>query len=69
MTQPELIEHIRTLVESNGRPATARYLGITQSYLRDILIGARHPGKRVYEALGLRKTVTVTFERRDNGKD
>ena len=68
MTQPELVERIRGLVESQGRPATARQLGITQSYLRDILIGARHPGKRVYEAMGLTKTVIVIYKEDTSGK-
>lgn len=43
--------------EAGGRSALARKLGITASYVGDLLDGKRDPGDKVLPLLGLKKVI------------
>jgi transcriptional regulator with XRE-family HTH domain len=56
MTQKQLMRKLELVVECEGtQRAAAEKLGITQSYLSDILNGRRDPGEKLLTALGLER--------------
>ena len=57
MTADEVREILRQKLGDGTQVDLARTLGISPAYLSDILSGARDPGDRVLDALGLRRAV------------
>lgn len=45
-------------IESHGSNVTARALGISPTYLSDVMCGRRKPGPKILKALGLKRIVT-----------
>lgn len=48
---------LRKADEHGSQTALARYLGISSSYLSDVIKGKRDPGASVLDALGLARVV------------
>jgi hypothetical protein len=50
-----LIRRLRKLSKDHGsQKAAALFLGISQQYFNDVMIGRRAPGRSVLKALGVR---------------
>ena len=63
MTQGQLLKRLRELIAERGdQRKTASFLGISETYLSDVLAGRRSPGKKVLTKLGLEPS-TVYVER------
>jgi hypothetical protein len=64
-TETEQIEPVFTalravVTRAGTMRAAALEMGVSLSYISDVLAGKRLPGKKVLNALGLRKVVTFT---------
>jgi transcriptional regulator with XRE-family HTH domain len=57
MPEPNPLEIVRSLLKGRTQTEVAEKLGISQSYLSDLLHGKREPGPKVLEALKVRKVV------------
>lgn len=61
MTSDEFIVWLHKEVESYGsQKALADSVGVSRSYICDILKGRREPGEAMLKRLGIRKTVHYT---------
>ncbi len=54
----ELVELVK---RQGSQKQAAKFLGISEQYLADVLRGRRAPGKKVLEALGLQKVVVYKW--------
>lgn len=59
-------QEVARLVEANGLSGTARTLGVSVSYLCNMMKGRADPGPLVLNALGLEKV--VTYRQRQDGQ-
>jgi len=57
VTPDQLRAHLAQRCRHQTQQALARELGISLSYLSQIMRGRRAPGRKVLEALGLRRAV------------
>ena len=58
MTQPQLIKKLNKMAEEAGsQAALAKQLGISPSYLSDVLNGLRNPGVSLLAPLGLEAVI------------
>lgn len=64
MTHPQLIKKLREMIAVEGsQAALAHKLGVSRSYLSEILKGTRTPGRKVLANLGLEsRTVYIPKE-------
>lgn len=54
MTRNALIRKLYAMVEERGtQRAVAKYLGVSEIYLSDVLRGKRNPGESILAKLGL----------------
>lgn len=59
MTLDQIIRRLRNLAEIAGsQAALAKQIGVTPSYLSDVLTERRDPGPAILSYLGLTKTYT-----------
>jgi len=57
-TLDELISLLEAEVKQSGsQKETAKKLGVSAQYLGDVLSGKREPGKKILDALKLRKVI------------
>ena len=52
------ISALRTRLKGRTQTALADELGVSPAYLSDVLRGAKEPGKKILEPLGLYRVVT-----------
>ena len=45
-------------IRAKGSNATARALGISTTYLSDVMCGRRKPGPKILKALGLKRIIS-----------
>lgn len=62
LTLTQLLELLRSMCEQSSQKDVAAQLGVSQSYLNDILQGHRTPGQKILDALKLRER-EQTYER------
>lgn len=62
LTLTQLIELLRSMCEQSTQKDVAAQIGVSQSYLNDILQGHRTPGQKILDALKLRER-EQTYER------
>lgn len=62
MPGPNPLELLQLALEGRRQKDLARELGISQAYLSDLLHGKREPGKKVLEALKVRRVVGWEWE-------
>lgn len=55
LTLTQLLEALRTMCEQSTQKDVAAQVGISQSYLNDVLQGHRMPGQKILDALKLRQ--------------
>lgn len=53
---------LRLIAQEGGQNAAARRLGVTKSYLSDLLKNRRRPGPKILEPLGFREVVERHIE-------
>lgn len=64
LTPDQAFEHFKTLcTQFETQSACARYLGVSDVYVSDVLRKQRPMGKRILEALKLKKIVTISYRR------
>lgn len=56
MTRKELIQALRDRASESSQAALAKWLGISQPYLSDVLNGRRAPGPKILRKMGLKRT-------------
>lgn len=62
LTEQEVMDRLRAAVAAAGsQKAYADSIGVSQSYLSDVLVGNRAPGEKILTALGL-EAVTMYRE-------
>lgn len=64
MTYEELIIHIDGLIlqtATRSQQEFANQIGVSLSYLNDVLHGRREPGEKILSAIGVRKVVSYEF--------
>lgn len=59
MTEKELQEELRQRVTGQTLKHTARELGVSVSYLHDIIKKRRKPGRKILKAMGLERRVEL----------
>lgn len=59
LTLTQLLELLRSMCEQSSQKDVAAQLGVSQSYLNDILQGHREPGQKILTALGLEECEKV----------
>ncbi|HEX5426639.1 MAG TPA: hypothetical protein VFW94_24215 [Candidatus Acidoferrales bacterium] len=66
LTEEDVINLIRCEQGEKSLRKFADEIGITASYLSDLYLGRRQPGKKILGHFGIekKKTVTYTYERR-----
>jgi hypothetical protein len=57
MTEREVYEEVRRLMDGQTLASAAANLGISISYLHDVLRRRRKPGKKLLKGLGLERRV------------
>lgn len=58
LTEQEVLDRLRAVVAAAGsQKAYADRIGVSQSYLSDVLIGNRAPGEKILTALGLEAVI------------
>lgn len=58
MTKSELLQHLRRLIDEAGtQKDLAVKLGVSPTYLGDVLLGRKEPGKKLLDALGFERVV------------
>lgn len=58
LTEQDVMDRLRTAVQAAGsQKAYAEKIGVSQSYLSDVLIGNRSPGEKILIVLGLEAVV------------
>lgn len=62
LTLTQLLELLRGMCEQSTQKDVAAQIGVSQSYLNDILQGHRTPGQKILDALKLRER-EQTYER------
>ena len=65
MTHDELINMLDTRRACYGAEQAAANLGVSRTYLSDVIAGRRAPGPKILTALGLRRVVTYEPMERD----
>jgi transcriptional regulator with XRE-family HTH domain len=58
MSQPEIVQIIRERIGKGSQRDFAQSLGVSPSYLSDVLKGRRDAGPKVLAALGLKRVVS-----------
>lgn len=53
----------RQIETTGGQSKWAQAVGVTQGYVSEVLRGGRAPGADILKALGVERTVTVTYKR------
>ena len=48
----------KAIADAGGQSAWAKQVGLTPSYVNDVLLGRRDPGPAVLAALGLRRVIS-----------
>ena len=62
-TQEEVQDMLNDMIDESGSQAkVAHMLGMSRSYLNDIIQGKRQPGNAVMQHFGLKKCVTYIKE-------
>lgn len=62
MTEDQVIERVRFEVKRSGSMrAYARTIGVTVSYVSDLLNGRRAPGPKILDPLGLEKVKVIEY--------
>jgi DNA-binding transcriptional regulator YdaS (Cro superfamily) len=61
------IQMLRNRCAVHEQKVVAAQLGVSRTYLNDVLQGRRKPGKKILDALGLER-VTAYQSRRKNGR-
>lgn len=51
------LDILKKRIEIGGSNATARALGVSTTYLSDVMCGRRKPGPKILKALGLERVV------------
>lgn len=70
MNKTDVLKLIRQAVHDAGsQSAFARQCSVTTQYINDLLRGRRDPGTKILDALGIEKTVTVSYRLRDDHAD
>ena len=65
MNRQDVINQLKALVDEYGsQKALADEMGITASYLSDILNGKRDPGKSVLDWLGLERSAVLVYTKK-----
>lgn len=53
LTLTQLLDQLRTMCEQSTQKDVAAQIGISQSYLNDVLQGHRTPGQKILDAMKL----------------
>lgn len=61
MSDIDPLDIIRTRIGSGSQVALAQEMGVSPTYLGDVIHGRKEPGKKILDALGLKRV--VTYER------
>jgi len=62
MDRGQFVEHLcRKASEVGGQKILARKLGVSETYLSDVINGRRDPADRLLSALGMERVVTYRF--------
>jgi transcriptional regulator with XRE-family HTH domain len=70
MNKSEVLKLIRQAVHDAGsQTAFARQCGVTTQYINDLLRGRRDPGAKILDALGIEKTVIVSYRTKEDTHD
>lgn len=51
------LEILRALCAKSNQKQVAAELGVSQSYLSDVLLGRKEPGESILQPLGLRRVI------------
>lgn len=67
LTEQDVMERLRVAVAAAGsQKAYAERIGVSQTYLSDVLIGNRTPGQKILDALGLE--ALLMYREKGHGK-
>ncbi len=58
MSPAQLLHSLRERAQQTSQLKLARELGVSPTYLNDVLKGRREPGEKILAGLGLRRSVT-----------
>jgi len=62
MTEEQVYQHLMSAIEqAGGQRPFARLLGVTPSYINDVVNKRRLISDRILAAVGIERTVTVTY--------
>lgn len=53
----QVLRTLRKFIGENDQKTAAKKLGVSPSYLSDVLTGRREPGKKMLNALGMKRVV------------